>query len=341
MNPEGGYTRQYRRMWDNPVFRSYQEAAVFSWMKDVAQWRETTIRTKFGPIKLGIGEFLMAEREVSESFGLHRNTLRTLLQRMADDGMIEVFRDRCPHRAGTIVRIVNYADYQWAEPASVPKEDRKRTGNGTEAGPKLDRSETKNNEGNTGNKDSFIPAAPEESAPTPAAAAKPVDPIQADAVTIRNRFLALRSELWPQETRFPAPSMTLDTIAAQWLRDGVPVDLALDVVERQMRRRAGDQRPAVSTLALFGDDVANALVSHRKAASASRPTASAQPAQAQQQVVGPLDKDRDLWVARMANWRKERVWRRVVAGPAPGEPGCRVPPDLLEPGDLEPTPTLQ
>lgn len=150
MNPEGGYTRQYRRMWDNPVFRSYQEAAVFSWMKDVAQWRETTIRTKFGPVDLGVGEMLMAEREIADRFGLHRNTVRNLIQRMSDAGMITRFLDRCPHRAGTIVRIVNYVEYQYADTSEGANEDRKRTESGTEEGPKKDRSGTKNNEVNTG-----------------------------------------------------------------------------------------------------------------------------------------------------------------------------------------------
>lgn len=143
MNQEGGFTRQYRRMWDNPVFRNHQEAAVFSWMKDVARWRETTIRTKFGPVTLGVGEFLMAEREVAENFGLHRNTLRNLVQRMADAGMITRFQDRCPQNAGTIVRIVNYKEYQGIEGDSGPLEDRCETADRTALGPLEDRSRTK------------------------------------------------------------------------------------------------------------------------------------------------------------------------------------------------------
>lgn len=143
MNQEGGFTRQYRRMWDNPVFRNHQEAAVFSWMKDVARWRETTIRTKFGPVTLGVGEFLMAEREVAENFGLHRNTLRNLVQRMADAGMITRFQDRCPQNAGTIVSIVNYKEYQGIEDVSGPLEDRFETAERTALGPLEDRSRTK------------------------------------------------------------------------------------------------------------------------------------------------------------------------------------------------------
>lgn len=148
MNHEGGFTRQYRRMWDHPVFRTYQEAAVFSWMKDVAQWRETTIRTKFGPIRMGVGEFLMAERATAEAFGLHRNSLRALIRRMLDDGMISEIQDRCPQRAGTVYRIKNYEEYQGISDGSGPEEDRKGTANGTGAGPEVDRKRTKNNEEN-------------------------------------------------------------------------------------------------------------------------------------------------------------------------------------------------
>nr|WP_281418486.1 GntR family transcriptional regulator [Azospirillum soli] len=103
-----------------------------------AQWRETRIPTKFGPVTLGVGELLIAERELAEDFGLHRNTLRALLQRMLDEGIIERFLDRCPHRAGTIIRIVNYAVYQGLGHPSEPKEDRSWTTNGTEEGPKED-----------------------------------------------------------------------------------------------------------------------------------------------------------------------------------------------------------
>lgn len=93
-----------------------------------------------------------------------------------------------------------------------------RDRSGTEAGPKEDRSGTKNKEGNQGKegKDSpTLAAAPKESpAEPPAAAGNPVDPVQTSAVAIRKRFLELRTELWPHEVRFPAPAMTLRETAA-------------------------------------------------------------------------------------------------------------------------------
>ena len=124
MNAEGGYTRQYRRLWDNPVFRNKQEAAVFSWLKDAAAWRPTTVRTRFGPIPLEVGEVLVTERQVAEDFGIDRKRLRCLMQRMVEAGMIALSGStvgtangtsgRTSHgtSAGTIVTILKYVEYQ-------------------------------------------------------------------------------------------------------------------------------------------------------------------------------------------------------------------------------------
>jgi DNA-binding transcriptional regulator YhcF (GntR family) len=142
-------------MWESPVFRSKQEAAVFAWMMSAAQWRNTRISTKFGPVELRTGEVLIAERELADDFGLHRNTVRALLQRMVDDGVIELFRDRCPHRAGTIARIRNYETYQGSKDASNISEDRRKTECRTAEGPKKDQTGTKNNEGKEGKEENL------------------------------------------------------------------------------------------------------------------------------------------------------------------------------------------
>ena len=146
MNSDGGYTRHFRRMWQNPAFRNKHEAGVFSWMIDAAQWREHRMATRFGPVTLGVGELLIAEREMAEDFGMHRNTFRALLQRMSDEGIIERFSDRAPHRAGTVVRIKNYAQYQGLTEQDQESRDRKRTAARAETGPDEDRSGTKNNQ---------------------------------------------------------------------------------------------------------------------------------------------------------------------------------------------------
>lgn len=147
-NPDGGFTISWRRKWDNPIFRNKQEAAVWVWMCDKAQWEPVRYRSKFGPISLERGELVIAERELAEDFGMHRNTLRSLIQRIADDGMITLIRDRIPHRAGTIVRIEKYEEYQSFANVRRCLEDRKTRSVRTEAGPNEDRSRTESKEVN-------------------------------------------------------------------------------------------------------------------------------------------------------------------------------------------------
>jgi hypothetical protein len=146
-----GFAISWRSKWEHPIFRRKQEAAVWAWMCDTAQWQDYRMPTKFGPIDLKRGELIISEREVADDFGLHRNTLRALIQRMVDDGMITLIRDRIHHRAGTIVSIVKYEQYQQFGLGTEEAQDRKPTESRTEAGPKEDRSGTKNNTDNTYN----------------------------------------------------------------------------------------------------------------------------------------------------------------------------------------------
>lgn len=145
MRTPDGYTLSYRSKWEHPVFKSKQEAAVWAWMCDIAQWRDTRISTKFGPVELLRGELIIAERELSEDFGLYRNALRSLLHRMVADGMITLKQDHKMKRLGTIVRVVKYEQYQCFDVVSNDDLDRKPTANWTESGPQMDRKWTKNN----------------------------------------------------------------------------------------------------------------------------------------------------------------------------------------------------
>jgi len=114
----GGWTKAYRRRWDHPVFKSMQEAAVWAWMCDIAQFETHTLRTKWGEIELRRGEVLVSQRLIEKEFGLGRQRVRDLLTRMETthsseiNPMIKPVKNRCPHRAGTIYQIVNYNKYQ-------------------------------------------------------------------------------------------------------------------------------------------------------------------------------------------------------------------------------------
>lgn len=166
VNTDGGYTRAYRRLWDHPMFRSKQEAAVFAWMISAANWRTNRVFTALGAVDLGVGELLIAERALAADFGMHRNTIRTLMHRMVEEGAITVFRDRCPHRAGTVVLINKYKDYQVVTNDLSLVQDQKKTENGTEGQPKANQYGTNTKEGNKGKKEDSVAKATDSLPPS-------------------------------------------------------------------------------------------------------------------------------------------------------------------------------
>ncbi|MBF5094023.1 hypothetical protein F1643_05535 [Azospirillum sp. INR13] len=271
MNPEGGYTRQYRRLWDNPVFRSKQEAAVFSWMLAAAQWREGRISTKYGPVRLEIGELLIAERSLAEEFGLHRNTMRNLIQRMLDDGIIALFRDRCPQNAGTIVRILNYKEYQGVDGDAGPQEDRSWTTNGTSSGPQEDRFRTKNKEGNQGKEvkgcvDGRERASDPPFDPDPVPQPKPnrvVGATSAEKAIVR-AFDAARAAAYGEEHRRPHPHTKDPVFAQRWLADGADIELCEGVFTAICQGMAERSQAPPATLAFFDKPIADAIATRNR-----------------------------------------------------------------------------
>jgi hypothetical protein len=153
MRTDDGYVRVYRRVWDNPVFRNRQEAAVFVWMVSVAQWREATISTRFGPVRLFPDELIFAEREVAAQFSLPRTTLQRLVARMVVSGMICADHGRMSGRNGAIVAILNYKEYQGLSGNSTEGLGQSRA----EPGPDQGQSWAQNKEENTGKKEEEIP----------------------------------------------------------------------------------------------------------------------------------------------------------------------------------------
>jgi hypothetical protein len=109
---DNGYVKIYRRIWDHPMFANRSEASLFIWMISVAQWRPAMVSSRFGAVQLGVGEVLIAERPLSERFGLHRNTVRRVMRTLIANNVVEVCENRAPHRAGTVLLIVNYEQYQ-------------------------------------------------------------------------------------------------------------------------------------------------------------------------------------------------------------------------------------
>lgn len=86
-----------------------------------------------------------------------------------------------------------------------------------------------------------------------------------DAATATTKFLTLRAELWPNECNFPAPTMTLQTQAAELLKQA-PLSLVLEIMERGMRSAAAQGKPASHSFKAFHRSMASASINHQNAA---------------------------------------------------------------------------
>ncbi len=127
MRSDGGFTLQFRRLWNHPVFQSKQEAAVFSWMKDAAAWRRTTVHIAGGAVALERGQLIITERGIAEDFGLLRSQVRSLIRRLIDDHMVTKVRAMCGRAMRTILTIVKYDQYQGDKARSGGSENHPET----------------------------------------------------------------------------------------------------------------------------------------------------------------------------------------------------------------------
>lgn len=147
----GGWVKAYRKRWKHPLFRSYQEAAIWAWMCDVAAYGTRTISTTFGPVELRRGDILIQERTLAGEFGLSRRQVRRVLNGLETEQMAVPQTNRCPRRLGTVWKIVNYNKYQdisaQRQLALDGKTNGGRAGNEPQNGPETDRNRTTREEG--------------------------------------------------------------------------------------------------------------------------------------------------------------------------------------------------
>jgi hypothetical protein len=106
-----GYTKSYRAKWENPVFRNLLEAGIWSWMCDTAVWQETRVRFNGKLVILQRGQLITSLRFISKGFCVSEQVIRTLLNHLLTDGMINT---QLTH-AGTVITICNYEKYQSSE----------------------------------------------------------------------------------------------------------------------------------------------------------------------------------------------------------------------------------
>jgi hypothetical protein len=132
-NMEGGYIKLYRRSIDNPVFKGDVKLwSIWTWMLTTAQSDSFDLITKFGKIELDCGELLIAEAPIALMFGVSRRQVGQLLDRMISAGMVIRKRNSKCHRAGTVITIVKFKQYQWLEDGFAEPVIRKANDNRSE-----------------------------------------------------------------------------------------------------------------------------------------------------------------------------------------------------------------
>lgn len=152
-----GFTKSYRDKWRHPIFRDLLEASVWSWMCDTAVWEDTRINYCGQVISLSRGQLITSRSFISKGFRIGEQSIRTLLARMENDGMI----NQQPTSHGTIITICNYSKYQDYQPATNQPTNQPPTS----PQPATNQNKKELKEGKEGkelNKENFVKEKPEE-----------------------------------------------------------------------------------------------------------------------------------------------------------------------------------
>lgn len=139
-----GYVRIFRRVLDNPAFKTDAEAMAFAWMVLRAAWKPCSVRYKGKVIDLERSQLAMSVRDMADRLEWSKSRVCRYLNTVQKRDMIKL-------QGGTgvnIITICNYDEYQLSG-----------SGDGTEAGQSLgqerDSSGTQNNKENKYNKDNI------------------------------------------------------------------------------------------------------------------------------------------------------------------------------------------
>ncbi|HYH39895.1 MAG TPA: hypothetical protein VD860_16865 [Azospirillum sp.] len=139
------------------------------------------------------------------------------------------------------------------------------------------------------------------------------------AAAVVNRFLDLREERWPQDSRLPAPLSTLRTQAGQHLAAGGSVELVCEVLERGF---ATWKRPTPpQSMDAFRDSLTDRIAEQKRAA---EPIAMPEPRRAQAQVgLSPVVHDRASRERdRLRHFKRTGAW--PFNDPHPTSPQCQI-----------------
>lgn len=137
-----------------------------------------------------------------------------------------------------------------------------------------------------------------------------------------DRFIGLRGELWPNESRPTAPITTLEAEARRYLDPGTPESLCLEVIERVMREFVRDGKSAPTSLGFCRLSMETATANHKRAQSS--PTlagvAAADPS---------FDPEGNRWRFRVQRWLADPKSWLTQWGYEPDDRSTMVPATVL------------
>ena len=83
-------------------------------------------------------------------------------------------------------------------------------------------------------------------------------------------FLRLRDAHWPNESRLPAPAITIRREAEQFLAAGGTVDLITEVIARNMAKQGNAGKSAPSSLKAYRLSINDAIAGHNQPIAAAK-----------------------------------------------------------------------
>ena len=111
-NRLGGYVRLHRKILDNPAFRNAGEAMFFAYLVLLANWRPGKRRYDERIYELERGQLVIGQRKLAEALDWSHKKVRTVLQRLNDEGMINQKRAQQGAQRAPVITICNYDKYQ-------------------------------------------------------------------------------------------------------------------------------------------------------------------------------------------------------------------------------------
>lgn len=247
-----GFVLLHRGLIGNPQFRGKDDEYAAIWLVARAAWERTSMRVGRASVTVERGQWAGAISYLAQAWECSKAAAHGRVRHLEKNGFIRTeARTDC-----TVITICKYSDYQVPPNAA-------RTQGKTEPERCPNAARTNLNEGNQGKEDSVGGGRARTDACEPAASGSGTAP-NSEAATVAARFIELRAELWPDECGFPAPTLTLQSQAAGYLK-GAPIALVTEIMERGMRTAASQGKPATGSLKAFNKSMATAIANHKHA----------------------------------------------------------------------------